>query len=199
MSCEFAIAKLAYTIAYSADRKKIPIFRVIFIKIKKYFFGGIIMKKELRNIANCLMNLSGIEVSMNIEQLRAYRSGELSLMEIKFMNSLEADLSFIEENKQIFKILTVSLAFALTLATNSVTAHAATRSLEPLGQSLMTTIQEAGKWVILIKALIEIIKDGLQGGESYKSMGRTAMTYILMYSSLFFLPWVFDIVRDYFR
>lgn len=158
------------------------------------------MKKELRKFANCLVNLSGIEVSMNVEQLRAYRSGELSLAEIKIINEVEKDLNFVFENKAILKMVTFGMAFALTITINAVTAHAATQQvgLDPLGNKLLGVIQDVGKWVILAKALIDIIKDGLNGGDNMRSIGRTIMSHILMFVSLYLLPWLFDTIRSYF-
>ena len=156
------------------------------------------MLKEMRKIGNCLMELSGVEVKMNKDQLRAYRSGDLSLVEIKLFNEIEEDLEVIKENERFFKMLTFGLAFGLAFATSKVAHAAGLSSVDELGHTFLNIIRSAGKWIIMLKGLVEVIKEANSGGDSVANIGRTIMTYVLMFASLYILPLLFDLVQGNF-
>ena len=68
-----------------------------------------------RNLINSLVELSNIEVTMSIDQFKLYRSGSLSLLEIKIVNNLEDEIGWIFTNeKQLYKYIVICIAFLLT-------------------------------------------------------------------------------------
>ena len=64
------------------------------------------------------------------------------------------------------------------------------------GNRILTIMRRIGYWIILIKAITDLIKAGIDGNKH--KMGEIVFTYILIYGALFFIPWALRLVEGIF-
>lgn len=151
-----------------------------------------------RNLINCLIEKSNIEVGMTFEQYRAYRNGELNLAEIKMINDLDFEIGRLNPNT--YKCLTITLGILLgVLLGNSQVAYATgAESINVLGRKALDIIRIAMYWVCLIKCILEVGKEVARGGDNTGNIGKIIMKYVLAFATLYITPWAFDTVQETF-
>ncbi|OPX47856.1 hypothetical protein [Clostridium thermobutyricum] len=117
----------------------------------------------------------------------------------RFINEIINEFKY---NKQLKIACTFGLAIALILISNT-TAHAAevnTGGIDKLGNTLLYLVRKSGRWVCLVLGLINVIKVGLSGGnEKAGDVVKVLGKYILIYATLYFFPYVLDLIEDCFR
>ena len=153
------------------------------------------MKNKL---INCLVEKANIEICFNKEQWANYRRNEKSLLQI----CLEKDNSYkfeLDLNKYR-KYLNFGIVFAIAYFLMTVPAYAATgvAGMESLGETFVSLIQTAGYWICFAKALIDIIKEVLKGGDKAEGIGKILVKYVLAFSSFYVLPMIFNIIKSNF-
>lgn len=96
------------------------------------------------------------------------------------------------------KALEVGLGCTLFLMNNPCIALAAdANGIDALGNTFLGIIQRVGYWIALIAAIGEIIKVAMKGGTG-SDIGKVILKYVLIYASLFLMPWLFDQVAKAF-
>ena len=80
------------------------------------------------------------------------------------------------------------------LANPSLAALAS--SLDKGGYSLYKKVVNVGKWIIIIKGVIDTIQNVLQG--DLDSAKRTFMMYVIAYAVILALPWAMNEVETVF-
>lgn len=154
------------------------------------------MKKSL---INSLVMISNVEVTMNVEQFRAYRSGELNLLEIKMINDLDEELGWLIENdNKAYRNVVVGLAFTMTALSSSLVFASGLDSIDTLGNTFLNIVRRAMYWICLIKALVDVGKEVSRGGDNMGNIGKIIMKYVLAFATLYLLPWLFDLVKESF-
>lgn len=68
--------------------------------------------------------------------------------------------------------------------------------LDTAGNRILNIVRRVGYWIIVIKAVIDVIKSVTQGGT--KDIGGIVMKYILMYLALWAIPWALRLVEGIF-
>lgn len=68
--------------------------------------------------------------------------------------------------------------------------------LDIVGNRMLKIVWRVGYWMIVIKAIIDVIKSITQGGT--KDIGGIVMKYVLMYLALFAIPWLLRLVEGVF-
>jgi len=89
--------------------------------------------------------------------------------------------------------------FAITLLGLSLyfkDAFAATKGIDPLGITLLGLIRHWAYWILLIWCIVEVIKSGLEG-ESKKTLS-IIMKFVIIFSSMYLIPSIFDAIVDAF-
>lgn len=76
------------------------------------------------------------------------------------------------------------------------TASDALGKVDVAGNTFLSIVRKAGYWICLIMCIIEIIKMLLQGNS--KAVGNVVIKYLLAFSALYFMPFLFDLIRDIF-
>lgn len=94
------------------------------------------------------------------------------------------------------EILATLLGIAMFL--NPVKASAAMdyAKIDSLGGKFLSLARAGGYWIIVIVATIDIIKSAMRGGKN--QIGSTVVKYILIYTSMYLLPELFDLIRGVF-
>lgn len=111
----------------------------------------------------------------------------------------------IKKDKVARKTLVLSLAIALTIVSYKEQVQAVEVSnsmatglakVDSVGYMLLNLAQKLGKWAFLIMGLVNIIRDGMEGA-SKDAIIKTIIRYLIMFISLFALPWMFDLVESF--
>lgn len=131
------------------------------------------------------------EITMSINEFLDYTE----------KNKLERLAYQLLNNKNFKTFIIFSLAVALILIDKQV-AYATTPDLsgiDKMGRTFLGIIQHGGYWITLVMGLIDVIKQVPRGGDGFGNIGKIIAKYILIFASLYFMPYMFDIVKDCFR
>ncbi len=71
-------------------------------------------------------------------------------------------------------------------------------SVDKLGNTFLNILQRVGYWIALLSALAEIVKTSMRGGNNTAEIGKIIMKYLLIYASLYLMPYMFGLVREAF-
>lgn len=94
-----------------------------------------------------------------------------------------------------FIIITiVLLCWALPIFASGTEDHLA--KVDAGGNKILIIIRRIGYWLILIKAITDVVKAGLAGDK--EAIGKIVFTYVLIYGALFFIPWALRLVEGIF-
>lgn len=134
-----------------------------------------------------------MEVVMNHAQFLEWRYGNKTMIDIKLEN-----LGIIDSRK-FEKKLIVGLGVALFIVSNPTYVFAVDLgAIDTLGNTFLNIIRRVGYWIALISALTEIIKTSMRGGNNTAEIGKIIMKYLLIYASLYLMPYMFDLVKGAF-
>lgn len=136
-------------------------------------------------------------LTMTIPQFNAYNRGEITLKEIKEINEGESFAKWIlNDNKltKCFVFVVGGLNYASVVMAETTDAMA---RVNMAGNMFLGIIQTIAFWLCLIGAIIEILKCVANG--SSKDIGRILMKYLLIFASVYLLPFAFDLIRDIFK
>lgn len=106
---------------------------------------------------------------------------------------------FIEyRNKERLKRNLTVFTLATAMYLNPVVAYAEAdlTKIDGLGNRFLNTIRVGGYWIILIVAVADIIRIAIKGSKN--EIGNAIIKYLLIYSSMYILPLLFDMIREVF-
>lgn len=69
--------------------------------------------------------------------------------------------------------------------------------LDLLGSKLLGMAQRFGKWIFLIMAVINVIKDAMEGANK-DAITKTVVKYLIAYGCMYALPWLFELIEGSF-
>ena len=111
----------------------------------------------------------------------------------------------IKKDKAARKTVVVLLAVGLTIVSYKSQDQAVVVSgsmatglakVDNVGYMLLKLAQKFGKWAFLVMGLVNVIRDGMEGA-SKDSIIKTIIRYLIMFASLFALPWMFDLIESF--
>ncbi|WP_238886363.1 hypothetical protein [Clostridium sp. YIM B02551] len=105
---------------------------------------------------------------------------------------LEILASKIRKNKQLERF-TVTLMACCLYAQKVLAAE---DGVDRLGNKLLFLLRKWAKWILLIMCVLECIKAGVNGDS--KNILKIIMKYVLLYASLFLVPYLFDVIAESF-
>lgn len=134
-----------------------------------------------------------MEVVMNHTQFLEWKYGSKTTIDIKLENL------GIKDSKKFEKQLVIGIATTLFVISNPTYAFAVDLgAIDVLGNTFLGIIRRVGYWIALISALTEIIKTSMRGGNNTAEIGKIIMKYLLIYASLYLMPYLFDLVKGAF-
>ena len=142
-------------------------------------------------------------VTMSFEQYRMYKSGELSLCEIKDMKRAEQEINKLLAYPQVFKKATVIVALLMSLESKCYAMAVETgfdQQMDRLGKivdktmQIVYVIQTVGFIICLIMGLIEIIKALVN--KDTGAIISVGIKYLLGFSALFIFPYLLKMIFD---
>lgn len=125
--------------------------------------------------------------SCEVERKLAFKNIDLNL--------IERSIEHLKRNK--YKYMLAVTILALTIDLSSITALAAdTSAIDKAGMEILNLIRKVGYWVGIILCAKDVIKQCMRG--QTESVGTIVAMYGMSFGVLYFLPWLFDLIKGLF-
>lgn len=135
-----------------------------------------------------------MKVVMNHGQYLDWKYGNKTIFDIKLENL------GIKRNKKIEKELVLGLALGGFLLSNPTVAYGLELgAIDRLGNTFLSIVRKASYWIVLVLALTQITKSAMKSGNSTSEIAGIIVRYLLIYASLYLMPYLFDLVEEAFR
>ena len=162
-----------------------------------------------RNLMDSLIRVANIEVTFTQEQFRGYRNGELTLEDVYKINLVNKEIGKLNKvayNSLLFLVAgTVGTIEAYKKMNTSIPVFNNTLmvgnpigAIDTLGNTFLGIFQGLGRWVTLIMAFIEIVKAVMKGSSSTSEIFGIIFKYVIIFATMFLLPYFFDVVAGAF-
>ena len=133
-----------------------------------------------------------MKFTLNHEEFLQYKYNKKSLLSLKLKRLFENEL---------FKKSLISIgesSIMIILNANNCYAVADTSKIDVAGNMFLEIVKHAGYWIILIVAICNVIKTATTTNNN-SDIFKVIAKYILIYATLFILPWAFDLVEGVFK
>lgn len=139
--------------------------------------------------------------TMTFEQYRQYKNGEKTLRQIKRerkeLSAIENITTQIMENPRIRRMAVFTIAsinYASGVLADTTDAFG---KINKGGFMILGVIQTVGYWLCVLSCIMEILKTVMNG--STKDVGKVMVKYLLIFGSLYLMPWLFDLIKAVFE
>ena len=127
---------------------------------------------------------------------KTYTIGEF----LDYLNSKEAkhieEVGIMLRNPRTNKLLVTITACLMHYVPAFADTAIATSKISAAGTQIFSICQEASYWLCLISCGIEIAKCIVTGDS--KSISKVIPKYIIGFAGIYFLPWIFDLIKGIF-
>lgn len=134
---------------------------------------------------------------MSIHQFCEMERGNITLREIELQNGFESFATIVTRDKYIEKLVVISMACMLGLGKMANAAVDAEGKINQVGLTFFSIARTLGYWLCLLGCIVEILKAVSTGNN--KDIAKIMMKYLLIFASLYFMPWAFDLIREMFK
>ncbi|MEF9952179.1 MAG: hypothetical protein RR782_02765 [Clostridium sp.] len=97
-------------------------------------------------------------------------------------------------NKKLTTLLIFT--FANLMCINNVMAKVNMTKINNFGLDALEVLRVLGYWGCILMCMIELFKSMLSG--DLRSISRIIIKYLILFGALYFLPFLFDIIREAF-
>ena len=109
--------------------------------------------------------------------------------------NLDRTIEHIKANKKKYMLLVTIIALTIDLST--ITSFAMdTTAIDKAGMQILELIRKVGYWIGIILCSKDVIKHCMRG--HLDSIGTIVAMYGLGFGVLYFLPWLFDLIKGLF-
>ena len=113
------------------------------------------------------------------------------------ISRLDKAIDHIKRNKRKYRLLVTIMALTINLSTVSSFALApGTEAINVAGEKILGLIRDVGYWVAIILCSKDVLKHLMRG--HMESIGSIIAIYGLSFGVLYFLPWLFDLIKSIF-
>ncbi|MEG1411629.1 MAG: hypothetical protein RSD36_17470 [Terrisporobacter sp.] len=113
----------------------------------------------------------------------------------EFVNYIDEAIGHIKSNKK--KYIVLVLLIALTVDFSTINAFAVdTSTIDKAGNEILDLMRKVGYWVTLILCSKDVIKHSMRG--HLDSIGTVITLHGIAFGTLYFLPWLFDLIKGLF-
>lgn len=134
--------------------------------------------------------------TMSISQFCQLQRGELTIKQIRKDNELESIANHIKSNKNLERMFVFATSSLMYFSKIVNAAENGAKGIDSLGIRLLGIFRQFAYWICIIGCIIEICKSLMQG--DHKSIGKIIAKYILAFAAIYFVPWIFDIIKESF-
>lgn len=137
---------------------------------------------------------------MTFSQYRAYERGEKTIREIKRerkeLQKMDSIATKIMGNPRLKKLVVFTIAGLNYASTVLADTTDAIGKINTGGFMILGIVQTIGYWLCLIGCIMEILKAIMNG--SSKDVGKIMLKYLLVFGSLYLMPFGFNLIREIF-
>ena len=131
--------------------------------------------------------INGYTVSENIE----------IKMNNEFIKMLDKSIEHIKNNKKKYIALVTIIALTVNLSCISAFAVApGAAAIDAAGQKILDLVRKVGFWIGVILCSKDVLKHCMRG--HLDSIGSVIAMYGMSFGALYFLPWLFDLIKNIF-
>ncbi|MDY3960962.1 hypothetical protein [Romboutsia timonensis] len=110
---------------------------------------------------------------------------------------LDRAIKHIKRNKNKYMLLVTIVALTIDLtAVSSFALAPGTEAINVAGEKILGLIRDIGYWVAIILCSKDVLKHLMRG--HMESIGSIIAIYGLSFGVLYFLPWLFDLIKSIF-
>ena len=110
---------------------------------------------------------------------------------------LDKVIDHIKRNKKKYMLLVTIIALTIDLSKFSSFALApGVAAIDAAGQKILDLIRRVGYWIAIILCSKDVLKHCMRG--HVESIGSVIAMYGLSFGVLYFLPWLFDLIKSIF-
>ena len=131
-----------------------------------------------------------MKISLNHEEFLRYKYNHKSIIRLKIEKLLK--------NKSFQKTIILIGTTSIIILKSSCCFATDTSKIDRAGNMFLDILKHAGYWIILIVGICNVIKVATTANSSSDIL-KVIIKYILIYSTLFILPWGFDLVEGVFN
>lgn len=118
-------------------------------------------------------------------------------LNMEHVSYLDKVIDHIKRNKKKYMLLVTIIALTIDLST--ITSFALTpgvQAIDAAGQKILDLIRRVGYWIAIILCSKDVLKHCMRG--HVESIGSVIAMYGLSFRVLYFLPWLFDLIKSIF-
>lgn len=118
-------------------------------------------------------------------------------LNMEHVSYLDKVIDHIKRNKKKYMLLVTIIALTIDLST--ITSFALTpgvAAIDAAGQKILDLIRRVGYWIAIILCSKDVLKHCMRG--HVESIGSVIAMYGLSFGVLYFLPWLFDLIKSIF-
>lgn len=138
------------------------------------------------------------KLSMTIPEFCQLQRGNICIEDIEFNRQMERVATKIISNETKRKLAVFLLACGLmTIACISV--YAATdplKNIDVAGDTILTIVRRFARYICIIMCSVGCIKVASEGDT--KSISKICLKFIMIYGSLYIIPWFYDLIEKTF-
>ena len=110
---------------------------------------------------------------------------------------LDKAIDHLKRNKRKYRLLVTVIALTINLSTVSSFALApGAAAIDAAGQKILDLIRRVGYWIAIILCSKDVLKHCMRG--HVESIGSVIALYGMSFGVLYFLPWLFDLIKSIF-
>ena len=135
---------------------------------------------------------------MLLKKYEVYSTSEfLNKDEISDISFLDKAIEHIKRNKKKYMLLVTIIALTIDLSKFSSFALApGVAAIDAAGQKILDLIRRVGYWIAIILCSKDVLKHCMRG--HVESIGSVIALYGMSFGVLYFLPWLFDLIKSIF-
>ena len=110
---------------------------------------------------------------------------------------LDKVIDHIKRNKKKYMLLVTVIALTIDLSKfSSFELTPGVQAIDAAGQKILGLIRRVGYWIAIILCSKDVLKHCMRG--HVESIGSVIAMYGLSFGVLYFLPWLFDLIKSIF-
>ena len=110
---------------------------------------------------------------------------------------LDKAIDHLKRNKRKYRLLVTVIALTINLSTvSSFALTPGVASIDVAGQKILDLIRRVGYWIAIILCSKDVLKHCMRG--HVESIGSVIALYGMSFGVLYFLPWLFDLIKSIF-
>lgn len=135
-------------------------------------------------------------ITMSINQFLEVQRGEKTYKDIEIENGLESLATKIINDDRLRRITVFTIAGLNYMSVAAADASQAVAKIDNAGTMFLGIVQSIGRWLCLIGCVMEILKCVMNG--TSKDVGRIMLKYLLIFASIYLMPFAFDLIKEIF-